>query len=218
MTDPDSSLEAAAAPAANPETDPDSILQVTPDSNPWTRRARRIAYSNPWITVFHDAVERPDGSPGIYGVVHFAGRAIGIVPIDAHDRVVLVGQFRYPLGRYSWEIPEGAAGSGEDPLDAAKRELQEETGLTGDSWREIARADLSNSVTDEEAVFFVVHGLHDGQAQPDLTERLTVQSVPFDEALAMVLDGRITDAMSVIALQRLALERAGLAGNGGVRE
>jgi 8-oxo-dGTP pyrophosphatase MutT (NUDIX family) len=176
-------------------------------ASPWVRRARRVAYANPWITVYHDAVERPDGSPGIYGVVHFPGRAIGVVPIDDEGRVVLVGQFRYPLGRYSWEIPEGAAGADEDPLEAARRELAEETGLSGDRWREIARADLSNSVTDEEAVVFTVTGLHAGDARPEPTEQLDIRAVPFDEVLDMVLDGRITDGISVIAIQRLAIER-----------
>ncbi len=185
--------------------------QPAGSANPWVRRARGIAYANAWITVYHDEVDRPDGSPGIYGVVHFAGRAIGVVPIDEQDRVILVGQFRYPLGRYSWEIPEGAAGADEEPLEAARRELAEETGLTGDAWNEIGRADLSNSVTDEEAVMFVVRGLHDGAARPDPTEELEVRRVPFDEALAMVLDGRITDALSVMAIQRLALERGRVA-------
>lgn len=176
-------------------------------ANPWVRRARRVVYTNPWITVYHDAVDRPDGTPGIYGVVHFPGRAIGVVPIDDEGRVILVGQFRYALGRYSWEIPEGGAGADEDPLEAARRELAEETGLTGDHWREIARADTSNSVTDEQAVVFEVTGLRAGVARPEPTEQIDIRAVPFDEALGMVLDGRITDAISVIAIQRLAIER-----------
>ena len=186
--------------------------------NPWVRHARRVAYANPWITVYHDAVDRPDGTPGIYGVVHFPGRAIGIVPMDDDDRVILVGQFRYPLGRYSWEIPEGGAGADEDPLDAARRELAEETGLTGDRWREIARADTSNSVTDEQALIFEVTGLRAGVARPEPTEQIDIRAVPFEEALDMVLDGRITDAISVIAIQRLAIERLGSRRAGGHEE
>ena len=99
------------------------------ESGPWVRRSRRTAYENPWLTIWHDEVDRPDGSPGIYGVVHFANVAAGVVAIDDEDRVVLVGQHRYTLDRYSWEIPEGGVPDGEDPLEGSKRELREETGL-----------------------------------------------------------------------------------------
>lgn len=176
-----------------------------PEANPWQRRSRRVAYANPWITVFEDDVIRPDGAPGIYGVVHFPGRAIGILPVNADGQVVLVGQYRYALGLYSWEIPEGAAGADEEPLVAAQRELLEETGLSAGDWRELARAHLSNSVSDEEAILFLATDLRAGMARPDGTERLQVRSVPFAQALEMVVEGRITDAMSVIAIERRAL-------------
>ena len=172
------------------------------------RRSRRVAYDNPWITVWHDEVDRPDGSPGIYGVVHFANLAAGVVAIDDQDRTVLVGQHRYTLDTYSWEIPEGGVPDGESALVGAQRELREETGLEAASWRELVRVDLSNSISDERAVLFLATGLTHGEASPDPTEALGIRWVPFDEALEMTLDGRITDAMSVIAIQRVALDRA----------
>src|SRR5256885_1163250 len=132
--------------------------------NPWTRRGRTVAYQNPWIVVYHDDVLRPDGRPGIYGVVHFRNRAVGVVALDDQDRVLLVGQYRYTLDVYSWEIPEGGAPYTEEPLQAAQRELLEETGYTARHWREIARAHLSNSVTNEEAIAYLAEGLDAGEA------------------------------------------------------
>ncbi|HEX5269390.1 MAG TPA: NUDIX hydrolase [Gemmataceae bacterium] len=176
--------------------------------NPWTRLARRVAYENPWIAVWHDDVTRPDGQPGVYGVVHYRNLAVGVVPIDDRDRLLLVGQYRYPLDLYSWEIPEGGAPAGEDGLAAAKRELLEETGCTAERWEELLRAHLSNSVSDEAAVVYLATGLAQGQANPDGTERLQVRWVPFAEAVDMVRRGAITDALSVMAIQCVALRRA----------
>lgn len=179
---------------------------------PWRRRARRVAYDNPWITVWHDDVTRPDGSPGVYGVVHFASLAVGIVALDADDRILLVGQHRYTLDAYSWEIPEGGVPEAEDALEGARRELREETGVVAASWRELGRFHLSNSVTDEAAVLYLATELTGGEAAPEATEDLAIRWVPFDEALAMTLDGRITDAIAIMGIQRVALERAGRAG------
>lgn len=177
-------------------------------SSGWRRRTRRTAYQNPWITVWHDEVTRPDGQPGIYGVVHFANLAVGVVAIDAEDRVVLVGQDRYTLDAWSWEIPEGGVPMDEEPVEGARRELREETGFEAAEWREIGRVHLSNSVTDEAGTLFVATGLTAGQATPDGTEAIEVRHVPFGEALEMTLDGRITDILSVVAIQRVALERS----------
>ena len=173
----------------------------------FVRATRRVAYENPWITVWHDEVTRPDGNPGIYGVVHFANVAVGVVAIDDDDRVVLVGQHRYTLDRDSWEIPEGGVPADEDPVVGAQRELREETGLTATTWRELCRLELSNSVTDETAVLFIATGLTQGASDPEPTESLSVRWVQFDEALAMSLDGRILDALSVAGIQRVALDR-----------
>ena len=173
----------------------------------WFRQTRRVAYQNPWLTVWHDDVTRPDGSPGIYGVVHFANLAVGVVAIDEQDRVVLVGQYRYTLDRYFWELPEGGVPDGEDALDGARRELREETGVEATAWRELADVVLSNSVTDERAILYLATGLTHGDAEPEPTEALTIRWVPFDEALEMTFDGRITDVMSVVGIQRAALLR-----------
>jgi len=174
----------------------------------FVRHSRRVAYENAWITVWHDEVSRPDGSPGIYGVVHFGNLAAGVVALDDDDRIMLVGQHRYTLDRESWEIPEGGVPPTETALEGIQRELREETGLEAREWRELGRLDLSNSVTDEEAVLFVARGLVQGEATPEPTEALTVRWVPFGEAVAMTGDGRITDAISVAAILRVALDRA----------
>ena len=185
----------------------DDLDQATP-VGPWLRRSRRIAYDNPWVTIWHDEVDRPDGSPGIYGVVHFANQAVGVVVLDDEDRVLLVGQHRYPLDAYSWELPEGGVPPDESPLDGAARELREETGVAADGWRELVRVHLSNSISDEAGVVFAAHATSHGTATPDPSEELAVRWLPFEEALALVDAGEITDALTIMGLQRLALERA----------
>ena len=175
---------------------------------PWTRHRRRVGYQNPWLTAWHDDVTRPDGEPGIYGVVHFANSAVGVVAIDDQDRVALVGQHRYAFDQWSWEIPEGGSPLEEDSLEGARRELLEETGLTARSWREIGRWQLSNSVTDEAAVTYLATDLQHGEAQPEGSEELVFEWRPFDEVMEQIRSGEITDALTVLPLQALALERA----------
>jgi 8-oxo-dGTP pyrophosphatase MutT (NUDIX family) len=194
---------------ASPAQDPASAVVAV---GPWVRRSRRSAYENAWVTMWHDEVTRPDGGAGIYGVVHFANLAAGVVVLDDHDRVLLVGQHRYPLDAWSWEIPEGGVTPPEAPLDGIRRELQEETGVEAAEWIELARFHLSNSVTDEAGILYLATIVTHGAAEPEPTEEIESRWVAFDEALAMTLDGRITDAMSIIGLQRVALARvAGLA-------
>jgi ADP-ribose pyrophosphatase len=175
--------------------------------DPWVRRSRTTVYENPWIQVHHDEVTLPDGSPGIYGVVHFRARAVGAVVLDGEGRVLLVGQHRYPLDRYSWEIPEGGADFEEEPLDGAKRELAEETGYAARTWRQLIRFTLSNSATDEEGVLFVATDLEAGPASPDPAEQLGVRWVDLDEALAMVASGEIHDAITQVGLLAYARQR-----------
>jgi 8-oxo-dGTP pyrophosphatase MutT (NUDIX family) len=185
------------------------MQEQTATIGPWRRHSRRLVYENDWITVWHDAVTTPNGEPGIYGVVHFVNLAAGVVAIDEADRVLLVGQHRYTIDEMSWEIPEGGVTPNEAPLDGIQRELREETGVVASDWREIARLHLSNSVSDEAAIVYIATGIATGEAKPEPTELLEIRWVPFDEALAMTLDGRITDAMSVVGIQRVALERVG---------
>jgi len=166
------------------------------------------------VTVYHDEVIRPDGADGIYGVVHLVNVAVGVVAMDGRDRVALVGQWRYTLDSHSWEIPEGGVPRDESPLDGARRELREETGLSAAEWREIGVVHVSNSITDEVAHLFLATDLSEGTAELEGTEDVTLRWEAFDEAVAMTLDGRITDALSVLALQRVALER--VKGNGKV--
>lgn len=178
-----------------------------PQGNPWTRLSRQVVYENTWIRVDEDQVVRPDGKPGIYGVVHFKNRAVGVVPLDEKGRVFLVGQYRYTLDQYSWEIPEGGVPLDEDPLSGAQRELLEETGYTAGKWHELGRAHLSNSVSDEEAIYYLAQDLQAGTPRPEETERLAVRWVSFPETLNMVERGEITDALSIIAIQSVALAR-----------
>jgi len=170
------------------------------ENNPWTTLETKEVYDNNWINVNEHQVINPSGGPGIYGVVHFKNVAIGILPLDENNNTWLVGQYRYPLNAYSWEIPEGGGPLGLDPLDGAKRELLEETGLVATEWTELQRMYLSNSVSDELAVIYVARGLTMGEAEPEETEQLMLRKLPFENAYQMVLNGTITDSMSVAAI------------------
>lgn len=168
--------------------------------NPWQTLSSREVYRNPWIRVREDQVLNPAGGPGIYGVVHFQNQATGIVALDNEGCLYLVGQYRYALDCYSWEIPEGGAPLGEDPLAGAQRELREECGLEAGRWEKILTMHLSNSVCDEIAHVYLATDLRQGLAEPEEVEQLQVRRVPLAEALADVLAGRITDSMSVAGI------------------
>lgn len=172
--------------------------------NPWTVLASRELYNNPWIQVTEHQVLNPSGGPGIYGVVHFHNLAIGVVPY-ADGKIWMVGQYRFPLEAYSWEIPEGGGKIGIDPLVSAARELQEETGLTADRYEVLLEMDLSNSVSDERAIVYLATGLHAGAAAPEETEELHVRQMTLDEAYAMVERREIRDSLTVAAIYRLKI-------------
>lgn len=176
-----------------------------PMSNPWKTKSIQEIYRNAWIRLTHREVINPNGGEGIYGVVHFQNIAIGIVPLDEHGNTWLVGQYRYTLDRYSWEIPEGGCALDEKPLAAAKRELREETGITAGRWSPVLDLHLSNSVTDEAGKVFLAQELSFGEAQPEETEELQVRKLSLAEACEMVLRGEITDALAVAGLLRVKL-------------
>ena len=172
--------------------------------NPWQTVGSRQVYVNPWIRVREDHVIRADGRPGIYGVVEFQNYALGIVPVADNGDTWLVGQWRYPLSLYSWEIPEGGGPLVLPALESAQRELAEETGLSAAAWTDLGPFHLSNSVTNEEGRIFLAQNLTLGHAEPEGDEVLAVRRLPFAEALDMALDGRITDGVSIIGLTRAA--------------
>ena len=168
--------------------------------NPWTKIKSKSVYENPWIRVREDKVLKPNGEPGIYGVVEFKNKAVGVIALNKRREVVLVGQYRYPLNEYSWELPEGGCPEGESLTAAAKRELLEETGLKARKWKKLFEMSLSNSSTNERAVVFLATALSQHEDEPEDTEVLKRKTVPLTKALEMVFSGEITDAISVAGL------------------
>ena len=176
------------------------------ESNPWKTKRTRAIYQNQWISVREDIVEKPGGGEGIYGVVSMRQFAVGVVPLHDDGTVTLVGQWRYTMNEYSWEIPEGGCPKGELLLDCARRELREETGLVADSVEPLGgEVHLSNSVSDERGWLFVATGLTQGESALEDTEQIETKRVPLQEAVEMVVRGEINDGLSVMAL--LLLER-----------
>ncbi len=192
---------------ANPTTS-----DIDETHNPWQTLSTVVKYQNPWISVREDQVLNPGGGRGIYGVVSMKNKALGIVPLDAEGNTWLVGQYRYPLNEYSWEIPMGGGLIEQDILASAQRELKEETGLLAARWTRIARLHTSNSVTDEEGFVFLAEDLTQGALEPEETEDLRLWKLPLAEAIRMVMDDRITDAVSVAGLlkaEKVLASRAG---------
>lgn len=177
----------------------------TDQKNPWTTLSVREIYENRWIKVDEHQVINPSGGNGIYGTVHFKNKAIGIIPVDEQGNTWLVGQWRFTLNEWSWEIPEGGGDPDVDPLESAKRELREETGLTAVNWKMIQRTHLSNSVSDEEGFIFLAEGLTQGNTELEDTEAgMKVWKLPLREALQLAIDGKITDSLSVMGLLAVA--------------
>lgn len=183
----------------------DGVSLPGDEGSPWIRTATRDVYENPWISVRHDDVLRPDGRPGIYGVVHFRSRAVAIVPVHDDGTTWLVGQYRYTLDRYSWEVPEGGVPFGEDLIEGGRRELAEEVGLQAAHVVVLGGVlHLSNSVTDEEGHVLIATGLTEGVPAPEGTERLRQVRLPLSEAVRLADEGVITDALAIVALHRAA--------------
>lgn len=173
-------------------------------NNPWQILESSVPYQNNWIKVVHNQVINPSGGTGIYGTVEFKNVAIGIIPIDAEGNTWLVGQYRFPLDEYSWEIPEGGCPEGEDWLAAAQRELLEETGLIAQKWTMISKLHTSNSVCKEVAYIYLAEELTQTESEPEETEQLQVKKVKIEEALKMVLEDKITDSISVAGILKVA--------------
>lgn len=171
--------------------------------NPWKKTGSRPIFENPWISLTEFQIINPVGNPGTYSTIHFKNLAVGIIAIDDADNIALIGQYRFPIEQYSWEVPAGGCPVGTDPLESAKRELLEETGLLAENWTEIQRLHLSNSVSDELAIIYLAEGLTQKEAQPEETELLEYKKVPFEEALKLVLNGEITDSISVAAILKV---------------
>ena len=170
----------------------------------WKKLSSTLVFENAWIKVREDHVINPGGGENDYGVVHFKNKAVAIVPLDEDGNTWLVGQERYTLAEYSWEVPMGGAPHKEDPLAAARRELQEETGLSAERWSEVMRLHVSNSITDEVGIVYLAEELQQGEADPEETEVLKLRKLPLAEAVHMAKTGLITDAISVAALLRIA--------------
>ncbi len=175
---------------------------MAPTGRPWREHAERFVYENPWIKVREFDAEAPTGARTIYGLVGFKNLAVGILPLFDDGSIVLVGQHRFPLKDYSWEIPEGGVPVGEDVLIGARRELKEETGLQASDWRQVLSYQLSNSVTDERGFGFIATGLTQSEAEPDATEAIAMVRVAFREALEQAIEGRIHDIITVAMLLR----------------
>lgn len=173
--------------------------------NPWKILSQKEIYDNPWIHLTEYDVINPSGGKGIYGKVHFKNLAIGVIALDDEMNTWLVGQYRFTLNQYSWEVPAGGGHLAEAPLESAKRELKEETGLVAGKWREILKLHLSNSITDELSLIFLAQQLTQGQSAPEETEDLSIKKLSFNEVYKMTLTHQITDAVSVAAIQKIRL-------------
>jgi 8-oxo-dGTP pyrophosphatase MutT (NUDIX family) len=176
---------------------------MSTEKNPWKTLSKQEIYNNPWIQVVENKVINPAGGEGIYGVVHFKNIAVAVIPVDKEGNTYLVGQYRYTLDSYEWEIPMGGGSKKIDTLDSAKRELLEETGIEAKCWENILETQVSNSVSDEVSVTYLAWDLYYKEAIPEDTEDLQIKKLPLKEAIQMALSGEIRDAISVASLLKL---------------
>ena len=164
-------------------------MKMNEATNPWTKLSSEVKYENPWIKIIEDKVLNPVGKDGIYGVVHFKTRAIAIIPLDEDNNTWIVGQYRYPLNSYEWEVIEGGCPEGTPPIDTAKRELIEEAGIVAEKFEMILEMQLSNSTTDEISYTYIARQLRHIEAQPEEDEQLCIKKLPFSEVYEMAMRG-----------------------------
>ena len=180
-------------------------MKAHEETNPWITKSSRIVHATPWINVVEHAVINPAGKPDSYTTVNFNNIAVGVVALTATNEIILVGQYRFPVNRYSWEIPEGGGALDEPPLLSAQRELKEETGYIANKWELLHEMDVSNSVSNEHAFIFLATELKSGPSMPDEAEQLQVMKLPFEEAVQWAQTGKISDSISLVAIFKMAL-------------
>lgn len=168
-----------------------------PDRPRWKSLGESVLVDTPWMRVTRHPAVAPTGMTADYVVMRPRNVGTGVLPLHDDGTVSLVGQHRFTLMRYSWEMPEGGAPEGEDPFDAVRRELAEEAGLRAEHWRAALDMDLSNSITDERAMTWVAWGLTPAPLDPDPTEVIVSARVPFRDLLAEVARGAVRDSMTV---------------------
>lgn len=171
----------------------------------WQTLSEEVIYQNDWIKVEKHDTLNPNNEQTDYTVVRFKNIAVGCIPVDEDGNIYLVGQWRYPLNKYSWEIPEGGADPNKNLVKECARELKEETGITAKKFKPLLTIHTSNSVTDEVAHVFMCIDLKFGKQDLDDTEDIQVKKIPFEQALKMVIDEEITDAISVASILKLAV-------------
>jgi ADP-ribose pyrophosphatase len=180
-------------------------MNIIEERGPWKVLSKKKIYESPWVMLEHHDIIHPGNEQGIYSVIHFQNRAMGVIPLDENYNTWIVGQYRYPINRYSWEIPEGGVPFHEEPLKGIQRELLEETGITATSWQHILTMHLSNSSTDEIGLIYVARDLSFQSSNPDSDEELVVRKLPFEELYQMVINGEVTDSMAVAGVLRVKL-------------